>query len=277
MGIWVALVLSGLVAQGASAPAEGGQEARPTLPGEKGHILKMTREMLDLVKTHDSERRMDLFLRQAQERLKEREALEKAAAGPEKDRVGRGLGESYTKLVGTGAAGAIECGVAEGRDMKVASSRYIEAAERNREAWVKIAGLLSPEERPHYEAALAVSGHAARRVEEAQEAGRTFLALERAKAEARAREKSPDDPKAPSPAEKPKTPDSKEKGESPSPSTEPGRRDPEVDRKDRDRKDPPAGDPPLRGDQKDKDQPRNDNREEPKPDRHMNHPHRPHH
>src|SRR5512140_97066 len=98
MGILTVFFLSlpGLLGQAeSSAPAASPKEipeARPLLPGESGHILKMTRELLELAKTRDSERRMDVFLRQARERLREREALEKVPSAPERDRLGRGLG-----------------------------------------------------------------------------------------------------------------------------------------------------------------------------------------
>jgi hypothetical protein len=243
MGILTVFVLSlpGLLAQAEpSAPASTPQEtreSRPVLPGESGHILKLTREMLDLAKTRDSERRMDLFLRHARERLREREALEKAAPAPERDRLGRGLGDSYAKLTGVGAAGAIECGAAEGRDMSAAAARYVEAVRRHGAAWSRIAGAQLPEERRHYEGALAVSAKAHERVREAQEAGKAFVAQERAKAPEESR----------TPAVPPKGP------------MEQGHRDADLNRKDKDRKD-------------DREEPK-----EPKaPEHHPTHPHRPH-
>jgi hypothetical protein len=250
------LSLSGLLGQAEPSPQapapEEAREPRPVLPGESGHILKMTREMLDLAKTRDSERRMDLFLRQAQERLREREALEKSAPASERDRLGRGLGDSYAKLTGIGAAGAIECGAAEGRDMSGAATRYVLAARRHQETWSRLAGAQPPEERPRYEGALAVSSKALERVQEAQEAGKAFLAQERARDEARSREreheKTPEVPKAPAPPKGPSEP--------PSPPSEPGRRDPDGDRKDKERKE--------------------DAKEPKAPEHHETHPHRPH-
>jgi hypothetical protein len=260
MGMTLAFVLSlpGLLGQAEpSAPAAAPQETRetegtrPVLPGENGHILKMTREMLELAKTRDSERRMDLFLRQAQERLREREALEKAAPAPERDRLGRGLGESYAKLAGTGAAGAIECGAAEGRDMSAAAARYVLAARRHEERWSRLAGAQAPQERAHYEEALGISSKAPERVREAQEAGKAFLAREEARSREHEHEKTPETPKAPAPPKGPSEP--------PAPPSEPGRRDPDGDRKDKDRK-------------ADAKEPR-----EPKaPEHHETHPHRPH-
>ncbi|HEV3028925.1 MAG TPA: hypothetical protein VG457_15205 [Planctomycetota bacterium] len=259
------LVLAAALAQGESpAPAPGVQEAaeaRPVLPGEKGHILKMTREMIELAKTHDSERRMDLFLRHAQERLRERERLQKETPGVEQERLGRELGQSYARLVSTGAAGTIECGAAEGRDMTPAGARYLERTRQDHEGWERVLAVLPPEERSHYEPALQVSGKAPERIREAQEAGQSFFAQERLKDEARKREKAPEAPKPPASPEKTPTPAPAKTPETPAAPVEPARKPSEGDRRDGDRKD---SDPdPSR-------------RDDPKPEHHPPHPHRPH-
>jgi hypothetical protein len=250
------------------------------LPGESGHILKMTREMLELAKTHDSVRRVDLFLRQAEERLREREALEKAPPAPERDRLGRGLGDSYAKLTGTGAAGAIECGAAEGRDMSAAAARYVDAARRHQESWSRLAGSQPAEERPHYDGALAVSVKASERVREAQEAGKAFIAQEHAREEAKSHEQDRDRDKtreAPKTSASPdNTPTVPPKGPSgpQTPPSEAGRRDADADRKERNPRDPPA-EPSSKEDRKEGR--KEDNKLEPKtPEHHSPHPHRPH-
>ncbi|HLY74263.1 MAG TPA: hypothetical protein VKU80_09115 [Planctomycetota bacterium] len=262
MLLTISFVLTTMLSQGESAPpAPAAQEARPVLPGERGHILKMTREMIELAKTHDSDRRMDLFIGQAQERLREREHLQKQAPSEERERLGRGLGESYTRLMATGAAGTIECGAAEGRDMNPAGARYIERARQLHEGWTRILATVPPEERAHYDEALLVSGKAPERVREAQEAGKAFFAQERLKDEARTRPKVSEDSKPPekTTTATPKTPDP-----NPAPPVDPARRTPDGDRGDGDRKDP------------DPDHPRKDDRDAPKPDHHPSHPHRPH-
>ncbi|HVR87066.1 MAG TPA: hypothetical protein VMU54_22265 [Planctomycetota bacterium] len=262
----IGLVLASALAQGESAvPAPGVQEAaeaRPVLPGEKGHILKMTREMIELAKTHDSERRMDLFLKHAQERLRERERLEKETPGADRERLGRELGQSYARLVSTGAAGTIECGAAEGRDMNPAGARYIERTRQDREGWERVLAVVPPEERSHYDAALEVSGKAPARVREAQEAGQTFFQQERLKEEARKREKASEAPKTPAPLEKTPAPAPAKTPETPAAPVEPARKPSDGDRRDGDRKD------------SDPDSARRD--DAPKPEHHPSHPHRPH-
>jgi hypothetical protein len=269
MFLTISLVLAGMFSQGDSAlptaPVQEAPEARPVLPGERGHILKMTREMIELAKTHDSERRMDLFLRQAQERLRERERLQKETPGEERDRLGRGLGQSYTRLVSTGAAGTIECGSAEGRDMNAAGARYIERTRQLHEGWTRVLAVLPPEEQSHYEGTLLVSGKAPGRVREAQEAGQAFYAQESRKNEARIREKAPEDSKPPektttaSPKKSPETP------ETPETPANPTRKTAEGDRGEGDRKDPDSD--PNRKDDRDASKP---------PEHHPSHPHRPH-
>jgi len=260
MFFMISLVLASALAQGeptspAAAP-QGGQGPRPVLPGERGHILKMTREMIELAKTHDSERRMQLFLDHAQERLRERESLQKETPGTERERLGRGLGESYTRLVSTGAGGAIECGAAEGHDMNRAAAEYIERTRQHHEGWSQVVAGSPAEERPHYAETLAVSGKAAGRVREAQEAGRSFYNQERLKEEARNREKVSEAPKAPGPLDK--TP--KKTPETPAAPGDPAHRNPDGDHREGDRKDADA---------------HKDDRDPSRPEHHS-HPHRPH-
>ena len=271
------LSLAGLFAQAeapssAAAPREAA-ESRPVVPGERGHILKMTREMLELAKTHDSERRVDLFLRQARERLREREALETSDPAPERDRVGRGLGESYAKLATIGAAGAIECGAAEGRNMSGAAGRYVDAARRLEEHWRRIAEAQPPQERAPYEGALAVATKAPDRVREAQEAGKAFVAREEARSREREREKNPEPLKSTAASEKSPPAPSKGPSDPPTSPSEAGRREPGGDRQEKDRKDAPL-DPSAKEERKEEREKAKDAKTP--PEHHPPHPHRPH-
>src|SRR5438067_1552741 len=102
---------------------------RTTAPGERGHVLKMTREMIKLGTTKDHSAKTDLFLRLADERVRELHAMQDSG----KTTHHAALGRSYDLMVTKGAAGAIENGTAGGRDMKTAMERYAEAANRHQE------------------------------------------------------------------------------------------------------------------------------------------------
>jgi hypothetical protein len=240
----IAFVLAGLlVAGGASALPQGAQESaetRPLLPGERGHILKMTREMVELAKNHDSERRMDLFLAQARERLREREALEKVPASEDRQGLARELGKSYAHLLSTGAAGSIECGAAEGRDMSAAASRYVEAARGHHERWMRLLAQAPGGEQAHDEGALEASGKASERAREAREAGLAFFAQERARQEARTPERAPETPRPPAPPTPPEKKPILPPEPPPKPAVaEPIRPKPEPERPDKDPEQPP--------------------------------------
>src|SRR5262249_11687953 len=99
-------VLSGALF-GLAAPVQDEKPGgKPVLPGEPGYVLKRAREMVELAHCRDAERRTDLLLTHARERLHEREVL---GAGPftaEGDGVARSLGNSYRRLALDGGAGA---------------------------------------------------------------------------------------------------------------------------------------------------------------------------
>jgi hypothetical protein len=173
----------------AAAQAEENGQSRPIVPGESGHILKMTREMVDLARSHDPERRMELFLRQGGERLREREALGSETSTPEKRAVALQLGRSYEHLVSRGAGGAVECGAAEGRDMNPAVLRFGEVTRGHHEAWTRVLASLPAEDRPHYDGALRAAGQGHLRAHEARKTGLLFLGEVRAKEEAQKRER----------------------------------------------------------------------------------------
>jgi hypothetical protein len=207
------LLLAVLLGSGAGA----GQATEPAatgstlvLPGDRGHVLKMTREMIELAKSHDPDRRVDLFLAHARERLREREALEGRAGDPRRRAVGASLGRSYDRLLTQGAAGAIECGATEGRDMNGAVARVHQAAQIHRETWTRVLSGVAPADRADHEWGLRAAEQASERARAAQAAGGRFLAEERAKAERLRREReravapAPHEPERPHPqAEKP--------------------------------------------------------------------------
>jgi hypothetical protein len=173
----------------AGAQAEEAGQPRPIIPGESGHILKMAREMVELARSHDPERRMDLFLRHGGERLREREALGSQASTPEKRAVALQLGRSYEHLVSHGAGGAVECGAAEGRDMNAAVARFGEVTRGHHEAWMRVLSSVPAEDRPHYDGALQAAGQGHQRANEARNTGLLFLGEVRSREEALMRER----------------------------------------------------------------------------------------
>jgi hypothetical protein len=207
MTFFLALLLgSGAGAGQAPQPAATGSAL--LLPGDRGHVLKLTREMIELAKTHDPDRRVDLFLAHASERLREREALEGRAGDPRRRTAGASLGRSFDRLLTQGAAGAIECGAAEGRDMSGAVARVRQTAQLHREAWSRVLSGVAPADQADHEWGLRAAEQASERARAAQVAGGRFLAEERARAERLRREQAPaparHEPERPRPqAEKP--------------------------------------------------------------------------
>jgi len=154
---------------GILAPSADLSQDRPALPGEAEHILKMTKEMIQIGTTRDPDQRVDLFLRAAEERVRELRAMDSGNARP----MPRAVGWSYEALVGGGALGAIENGAAKGRDMSAASLRYAEATAKHGETWKRYLESLPPEERSAYDHALDLSQHGREHAQEAQERGRS--------------------------------------------------------------------------------------------------------
>jgi len=102
-------------------------EAQTITPGEQGHILKLTREMIRLGTAKDSDAKANYFLQAGEERLKELKQMDRQGKTTHFD----ALAQSYEKNVTQGARGAIESGVAEGKDMSKASQRYEEATAKH--------------------------------------------------------------------------------------------------------------------------------------------------
>jgi hypothetical protein len=176
--------------------AEKGPE-KPVLPGEPGYVLKRAREMVELARCRDAEGRTDLLVSQARERLREREALGAAPLGGERAAVARGLGDSYRHLALEGGAGTLECGVAEGRPMHEAQSRYLERIAEDRVRWEKLVSSLHPRDRSREEAVLEVASEAPHRARAARAAGLEFLEKERARRAANRalRQEAPEPPR----------------------------------------------------------------------------------
>jgi hypothetical protein len=186
IAVYLALVLGTLKT---AAQADENGQSRPIVPGERGHVLKMTREMVELARSHDPERRMDLFLSQGKERLREREALGTAAPTPENRAIALQLGRSYEHFVSHGAGGAIECGAAEGCEMSSAVVRFGEVTRGHHEVWMRVLSSVPAEDRHHYEGALNASGRGEQRAQEARKTGLLFLGEVRAREEAQKRER----------------------------------------------------------------------------------------
>lgn len=165
---------------------------RPVLPGDSGYVLKRARELVELSRCRDAEKRTELLLSQSQERLREREAMEHAASTEEGARVARKLGESYRRLALDGGAATLECGVAEGRDMKAAQQRYLERLRGDHERWRDVLSRRPSAEEEHV---LRVLEEAPRRAQAAELAGLEFLRKERARREALL--KNPSEPERP--------------------------------------------------------------------------------
>jgi hypothetical protein len=247
---------------------------KPVLPGEPGYVLKRAREMVELARCRDAERRTDLVLSQARERLREREAMGPGPFTVEGARVARAQGDAYRDLTLGGGAGTIECGVAEGRDMKAAQKRYLERVSDDRGRWERMISSLPPHERAGEESVLEVSSEAPRRSQAAEAAGLDFLKKEKAR-----REPAPVTP--PETPEPPKTPPAPPKPSEARPARpEPEAARPEPSKTEAVKPDAPKSDPSKPDPTKsDPDHPRkeeggDDSR---RPEHHPPHPHRPHH
>jgi hypothetical protein len=253
MTLFLAILLGSGAGAGQSAePAATG--APVLLPGDRGHVLKLTRELIELAKTHDPERRVNLFLAHAKERLREREALEGRPGDPRRRSAGASLGRSYDRLLTQGTAGAIECGAAEGRDMSGAVARVREAAQADRQAWTRVLSGVAPADRVDHEWGLRAAEQAPERAGAAQEAGGRFLAEERARAERARRKRDRAAAPAPREPERPRPPAEKPQVQKPEEHAAPH---PEAERK------PHESEPkPREG--------------EPPPHEHHHPPHRPH-
>ncbi|HLY08465.1 MAG TPA: DUF5667 domain-containing protein [Planctomycetota bacterium] len=257
----VSLVLAGFLLGGSLPlgvlPVQEGAGEKPLLPGDSGYVLKRAREMVELSRCRDAEGRTDLVLRQAQERLREREALGKGPYSPEGAEVARGLGSSYRQLALEGGAGTIECGVAEGRDMKGVQKRYLDGVTSDHERWERVISALPPDDRAKEEKVLDVAGEAPKRSQAAEAAGLEFLKKERARREAIPAPKAdrPDPPKPPPAPVNPPPAPVRTAPETTAPKPDP---------------DSPRTDP----DRSRKDDPGDDSRH---PEHHPGHTHRPHH
>lgn len=252
---WMGCGALGLQAQEAQDPTA----ARKEQSGEASPILKLTRDMVALARSHDCEGRMDLFLGQARECLRQREAMEKQPGTPEGREQARDLAGRYALLVSSGAAGAIECGAAEGRDMSKPIERFVDSTREDHGRWVRIQEDSAPEERPACEGALRASARASERAAEAKGAGLRFLAQERAKKEARTPPADPPKPPAPPAAERKPDPPPQETKTAPKPPPPPT---------------PPAAERERRGPESEAT--KREESDPPRVNEHHSHPHRPH-
>jgi hypothetical protein len=101
--------------------------AQDVMPDQPRHVRKMTEELIALSKAKTHEAKMDLFLKQGEERARELEEMQ--ARG--KSSHSEALAASYNGYIGKGATGAIENGAAKGRDMTGACGRYVEATSKH--------------------------------------------------------------------------------------------------------------------------------------------------
>jgi hypothetical protein len=271
--VLVGVLLRG-VFPGVALPVQDERPAeKPVLPGEPGYVEKRAREMVELARCRDAERRMDLVLAQARERLREREAMGPGDFTSEGARVARAQGDSYRELVLDGAAGTIECGVAEGRDMKAAQKRYLERLADDHGRWERVVSSLPPQERSGEQPVLQASSEAPRRSQAAEAAGLEFLKKERARREP-APTAPPEAPESPKPVSAPPKP-SEPKSPRPEPEARPDPVKPAPVKPDAPQVDPSKPDPAKPT----SDRPRKeDDGDEPRrPEHHPPHPHRPHH
>lgn len=231
-------------------------------PGQPGYTLKRTREMVELARSHNPDRRADLFLHQAQERLREREALGSRGGAS-------GLGECYDRLLSRGAAGSIECGAAEGHDMSASVLRLESSARLQQGDWSRVTAGTAGQDREADQAGLRAAESAGERARESQKTGQAFYADLRAQEEALERERRkrvaaapqppPPPPPAPPPPVRPPAPPtpavkppaaSPETVEAPRRAADPAAPDADSAKKDSEKKDPdkdaaapPPGDP----------------------------------
>jgi hypothetical protein len=96
-------------------------------PDQSGYVKKRTEELIRLSKTKDPNAKTDLYLRLAEERAKELEAMQSKGKTTHHD----ALGKSYSDHVTRGAGGAIESGAARGQDMTGAVGQYASSTSKH--------------------------------------------------------------------------------------------------------------------------------------------------
>lgn len=101
-----------------------------TTPLDRGHVLKMTRELLRLGGAKDAERRAQAFLESADERVRELESLARRG----NDSHQKALADAYAKASSEGAGAAIEAALARGRDVTPAVGRFRESLAKGQAA-----------------------------------------------------------------------------------------------------------------------------------------------
>jgi hypothetical protein len=128
-----------------------------TTPDQRGHRLKMTRELVRLGTTKDPRRKVELFVEAGNERLRELEAMQAAGRTSHHDTLGR----CYDLQIRRGAAGAIEIGAEQGLDMTGSMARYAEATSKHSEVLLRVLSKAPEPARQGLQRALEVSrrGH----------------------------------------------------------------------------------------------------------------------
>jgi hypothetical protein len=96
-------------------------------PDERGHLRKMTEEMIRLSRTKKPDAKADLFARIGEERLRELESMQRKGSYA----YSRSLGSSYDRYAVRGFSGAVEMGASRGCDMTGALGRYAEATAKH--------------------------------------------------------------------------------------------------------------------------------------------------
>jgi hypothetical protein len=97
------------------------------LPDQPRHVRKMTEELIALSKARTPDAKVDLFLKQGEERARELEDMQGRGKSSHHD----ALAAAYHDYIGKGASGAIENGAAKGSDMSGACGRYVEATSKH--------------------------------------------------------------------------------------------------------------------------------------------------
>jgi hypothetical protein len=98
-----------------------------TTPDQRGHLRKMTEELLLAAKAREPQAKVDLFLKLGAERTLELQQMQQQGNVLHYD----SIGSSYNKLVTKGAAGAVEQGAARGANMEGSLGRYAEATSKH--------------------------------------------------------------------------------------------------------------------------------------------------
>src|SRR5262245_20423564 len=108
-------------------PAAAWAQTGVTTPDQRGHLRKMTEELVLSAKTREPQAKVDLFLKLGAERTRELEVMQ----GQGKTQHYDSIGSSYDKLVTKGAVGAVEQGAARGANMEASLGRYAEATSKH--------------------------------------------------------------------------------------------------------------------------------------------------